>query len=305
MPKLLKLLKLLKQLSRQQPSRLLFATAILSLLILLSNCGSINSSCELRNRSLNDYYQSSGAAEYFLPPLPAWANFNSSANCKRTHITRYLNIPNLRTSFNFSYIAAHQFQYLYNQLWFETQKKLNITENSNSSSHNFISALTAVNLAANSTREEERLFYNVKDNITANNLPFRPPTYSRVNLIWIDPIVNELRKNSTKNKGILERLMKLINSDDSEQGHPVFISLCLFSEEIDKFITDNKLDSADVRIIPQEMFSIFSEKQEVLSGLQLNFDMLFQKSQQLFLYIPNTPNKPKSYYDPQQRTDNH
>ncbi|MBF0297921.1 MAG: hypothetical protein HQK51_04335 [Oligoflexia bacterium] len=212
-----------------------------------------------------DYYLRSGIQEYYLPGLPDWANFSSAGQCRRKHSTYYFDLKKISQSFNFDYKQSVQFQLSFNKYLADyhtkfSMKKLNI-------------------------KDEEIVFYTTKDHITYGNLPFKIPSYKRVNLIWIDETIN----NSTK----LKSLTKLMNSDEIGSGHPVFISLCLFNDEVDSFISGKEFKDTDIRIISHELFSIYNEKFEMLNHFYLNFDLLFNKQeQQLFLYLPSSSKKP-------------
>ncbi|MBF0315950.1 MAG: hypothetical protein HQK50_12680 [Oligoflexia bacterium] len=222
---------------------------------------------DLMQQNVNDYYMGTGTDEYFLPRLPTWANYSTSGVCKKNRQTHYVNLQKLRQSFNLSYSAGIQFQFLFNKLYVENQK-----------------ASSMLSLAKkNAIREEEVTFYNTKDNIASGNLPFRAPTYAQIHLIWIDPAL--------KSAPILADLLAFLQSDQNRVGHPVFISLCLFSDEVDAFIAHNSLNDSDIRVIPQEMFSIFSSQKnsEFNTYFSLKLDAFFQsKTQKLTLFLPKS-----------------
>ena len=125
---------------------------------------------------------------------------------------------------------------------------------------------------------QEKFFFEVISKVQNDLTEFKAPTYKRINLVWIDMLKGDLKK--------IQDLKKLMNSDSMNSGHPVFVSLCMSDDEIENFIEINGFSDMSIRIIPQEMFSIFDENGNMLTHYYLNFNKLFKKEQELYFYLP-------------------
>lgn len=269
--------------------------------MLLYACSGVHHIRGYSEGNISDYYINSGVGQYLLPPLPLWANFSVSGHCRKSHITYYVDLQKLRSSFNYSYADAVQFNYLYNKLRYELERNSENTETSGpnanqssayssktsksnkklaSSSHHH-RAEENVSVVSSSVKEEEIVFYNTKDSISAGTvgMPFKAPVYKVVNLIWIDPAFNSPTQ--------MQKLNKLMSSDMVKEGQPVFVSLCMFGDEIERFISNSSVfKDIDIRVIPQEMFTVFPRRGSMLTNFQLFFDDFFKEDQKLNFFIP-------------------
>ena len=146
------------------------------LLITLSSCTQINMKRVEKSNS-QDHYLRSGIQEYYLSGLPEWANFSSTAQCRRKHSTYYFDLRKISKSFNFDYKQSVQFQLSFNKNLAEYHTKFLMKE------------LTL--------KDEEIVFYTIKDHIkgediyiafnTAHHstqivLPDNPPHY---HWVWV------------------------------------------------------------------------------------------------------------------------
>jgi hypothetical protein len=235
---------------------------ILLLLLFIStlSCSLFSSHThELKKRNLGEYFQNSEVVRYLLPPLPEWANASPSGKCSRTDSINYLKLDDLMTSFSLSYAQAVQFQYMYN---IEAKK---LKEDSSIKYLPF--------------KENEKLFYAVSDRIKANIYMFIPPKFKRVHLIWID---NAVSKNSE-----LKKLKRLMTSSQMGLGHPVFVSLCLSKQQLEKFHAKNNFNDS-VKMISYEFFSPFSTRGRMRSYESLNFAKFLNiRGLKLYLYQSN------------------
>ncbi|MFT6546407.1 MAG: hypothetical protein ACJAT2_003754, partial [Bacteriovoracaceae bacterium] len=236
-------------------------------LLFLLGCSTTDADKQLKRRNLDEYFSGSGVVKYFLSDLPNWANFSQTASCQRTISPRYLNINTLISSYSYKYEEAVQLQYMYNV---EMNKLKKRTE----SEYLPFS-------------DEEKLFFTLSDKIQADIRTFRAPTFKRVNLIWIDPLL--------KNKNGYERLMGLLNGEAMEKGHPVLISLCMNHFEFEDYLSKRGLLNRNIRYIPYEMFSAFSVKGEQEPIFQLHINEFFKNDQRLFLYIPKGSINPSEF----------
>jgi len=206
------------------------------------------------------FYNGAGIVGYFLPEVPEWTMLSESGQCSRNKRIRFIDIPILRRSFSLNYEMAHQMQLMFN---LELGKKL--------------SDVGAPFLAL---KEEESLFYQVLDQISAHFKIFSPPTYKQVNIVWIDLAIN--------NPEVLARLKKLVSGSLLDEGHPVLVSSCLTYKEIEMFASELGLQGRDIRFISYEMLSIFDDENKRNYQLGINLDHLFKKDQKLFFWTPST-----------------
>ena len=135
-----------------------------------------------KRRSLENYFMPGGSVRYFLSELPDWINFSETGKCYRKTRGKFIKMNDFKHSFNLTYKESIQFQYDYNikyQEWIKRSKRKRL-----------------------SLEEEEKLFYQISENIQGGIKIFNPPAYKRVHLIWIDPIL--------QNKAIKKRLKDLM-----------------------------------------------------------------------------------------------
>lgn len=227
------------------------------LLFLIISC-SMPASRLPKRLDTQDYFGGSGVVGYFLPDVPEWAMVSESGQCLRSKRIKFLDIPILRQSFALSYSEAHQMQLMYN---LELEKKIKIE-----------------NIPLLSFKEEEILFYQVLNQISANFQVFKAPTFKIVNVIWVDLALND--------KMIYERLKKLVHSPTFEMGHPVFISSCLSQNQLEKIGQELGVGSADIRYISYEMMSMFDIKNRKIFQFGLDLSQFFNKDQKVILWTP-------------------
>ncbi len=181
-------------------------------------------------QDLDQVYIGSGIEKYYLPDVPDWANFSSEAKCKRNEPIRYINFKDMHASYSFDYEQLIQYQLMLNRRFAEYKKS---------------TGRKTVFL-----KDESFLTFNVHQQILGGGREFIVPKFSRIHLVWID--------EATQNKEALKKLKSLMRSSKMLKGHPVFISMCLSSEELDDFITSNKFSESGVKGISQSMFSPYN-----------------------------------------------
>jgi hypothetical protein len=237
---------------------------IILLTLLLSACTSNETDKQLKRRNLDEYFNSSGVVRYFLSDLPNWANFSQTAACQRSISPRYFNISTLLKSYDYKYEEAIQLQYMFNV------------------EMNKLKQRTKARFLPFS--DEEKLFFTLTDKIQAEIRTFRVPTFKRVNIIWIDPIL--------KSKAQEKRLIKLLKSKVMDSGHPVMISMCLNHAEFEEYLGNKGLLNRNIRYMPHEMFAPYTVKGEKIPLFQLYLKHIFKKDQKLYLYLPTGVSRP-------------
>jgi hypothetical protein len=229
---------------------------ILLFVFFITGCSSNQS---LQSRRLEEYYTSTGVEKYFLSDIPAWANFDQQAGCfKKTNI-RYFDIGALMKSYAMPYTDALQLQGAFNEE---------------------LARLTKVaKLQFSTIKEEESLFYKVQEKIKSNILFFDPPSFKRINLIWLDDIYENEQKKL--------KLKTLLASPDMDIGVPVAVSLCQTREEIEK-----NFPEFNGKMITTELLSIFDSKGDKTPGFRIELEAFFKPDQKLYFYsqkklVPN------------------
>jgi hypothetical protein len=207
-----------------------------------------------KRKKIGEVFSSVGISQYFLGPVPKWANFSTSGSCFIKNPVRYVDLPKLQHSFNLSYQQSIQFQSVYHKL--------------------LRSSTTKAGMHYLSLKEEELLFYNAVEKVESRLDGFMAPTYKKVHIYWIDSIWNW---KATKLRRFLER-------GSNVGGHPVFLSLCHDSVEVEKFLVVKKIDDLNIRVIGNDMFTPFDFKGNRIPGFYLKLDTFFNKKQKLVFY---------------------
>ena len=231
---------------------------LLPLLIFLFSCAHQQENKddgEMKRREMSDYYSGTGIVRYFLPNIPAWANTSHSGKCHRKESIVLLDYEKLRRSYFLNYEQAVQFQLLFNR---DLRRVM--------SAHQ-VNYLTF--------KKEEEIFYETSDRIQSNFKVFKEPKLKTVNIIWIDHALGDVK--------VLKRLNSLFKKKVMDEGHPIFLSMCLRREELIDFVRKNHLPRSG-RYISYEMFSPFQSNNEKSYGHVLEVDQLFGKNYKLYFY---------------------
>ncbi|MCY4524027.1 MAG: hypothetical protein OXB84_04740 [Halobacteriovoraceae bacterium] len=206
-------------------------------------------------RNTLKYFSGSEINRYFLPNLPHWINFSQTARCRRKISIRYLDIMKLRRNFSLNYNQALQFQYMFNKRVEQIKREQNI---------DFIPF-----------EEEEKIFYDISNKIQSGIKIFNRPSFKRVHLVWVDSYFSNPQK-----------LKKILDGSTMVKGHPVLVSLCKGSLEIEDFLTRNNLHNQNIRIMPAEMFSVFDLNGKMTTTVHLHLTSFFDKKQKVYLFLP-------------------
>jgi hypothetical protein len=231
--------------------RILFILLLsMSLAILISSCASISNS-PMQARTVEDYYVTTGVEKYFLTDIPSWANFDQKASCYRTTTIRYFDINALMKSYGLTYNQALQVQASFNEEFTQFRK----------SDKNHRTTL----------KEEELLFYKVSEKVSSKIIFFDPPTFKRVNLIWLDEVLGDPKK--------MKKLKSFLSSGAMETGVAVLVSFCLTREEIETQFPD-----LTPKIITAELFSVYDSLGARTPGFKIDLDQFFKPDQKLYFY---------------------
>ncbi len=223
----------------------------------LISCAQIESNKDFKAVELNEFYQSSGTQRYFLPALPAWANFSESAACLRKNPITFFDLDLLMKEHGLNYNQAIQLQYLFN---ISKQEKMES-----------VKANTLL------PKDDEALFFEALQKIQAGFLPFVRPKFSRVHLIWLDPYVEDSKK--------LTELKKKLKADVFNQGEPFFFSLCLSKKETEDFLERSQLSELTSRFLSSEILSVMNHEGKRFPHYLVEMNALFEANQKLHLYL--------------------
>jgi hypothetical protein len=223
---------------------------LVGMILFLSSC-SFMSTDGLKPRTVEDYYVSTGVEKYFLTDIPAWSNFDQKAECFRNTNIRYFNIDALMKSYNLNYNKALQVQASFNEEAIQFKK---------------INPSHMVTL-----KEEELLFYKVSEKISSKMTFFDPPTFKRINLVWLDEVLGDPAKEN--------KLKYFLNSETMVDGVPVLLSLCLTREEVEK-----RFPQFNTKMITAELFSVFDSSGKKMPGFKIELDQFFNSDQKIYFY---------------------
>lgn len=210
-------------------------------------------------KSINEIYIASGAEQYFLPELPAWANVSEIAECRRMDNIRFLDFTRLNKSYNLDFEKLLQLQLMFNN----NLKKMVI---------NF----DKIDRYSNAKKDEELLFFNSLDKVQGGVKDFLAPDFKQIHLVWIDDFIND--------KTRVARLKNLLASESFSAGFPVFISTCLSYREMERFLVENEMAEQSIKLISSEFLTPFQEDYNLGTHQVIQIGKLFKETQTLFFY---------------------
>ncbi len=222
------------------------------LLFILIGCTTTEE--ELQRRNVGEYFTGSGVVQYFLPDLPGWADTVASLSCHREASVRFFDLNKLRQSFGLDYQQGLQFQ-----LSFNIDRALRSSENSQS------------------LVEEERLFYSVSERVQAGIVPFKMPSFKKINLIVIDLAITDDAKASS--------LKTLLKSSEFLTAYPVFVSLCFSDMKTREFLSKINYDG-EYSILPMSALSPFNKDGQLQSTPMINLKEFFGNDKYIKLIEP-------------------
>lgn len=219
-------------------------------LLLLSSCADVAVQ-GMKPRTVEDYYTPTGVEKYFLTDIPTWANFDQLAKCYRTSNIRYFDIDAIMKSYGLSYNKALQVQASFNEEYAEFKAR----------DVNHVMTL----------KDEESLFHKVSEKVSSKIIFFDPPTFKRINLVWLDEILGDSKKE--------KKLKIFLNSKVMDEGTPVLISLCLTRSEVEK-----RFPEINTKMITAELFSVFDSTGNKTPGFKIELDQFFSSTQKIYFY---------------------
>ncbi len=205
------------------------------------------SSNELKSTTavLDEVYISSGVEQFSLGLLPEWANFSKIGSCHRKSSVRYMNFENIHKSFHLDYSQALHLQHMFN-------RKINAYKLSSG----------AADLLP---KDESYIFHNVYQQVLGGRYDFIVPKFSQVSVVWIDHFLGDLKK-----------LKKIVQRQDVLAGHPILLSDCLSSHELEQLAKKLKIDVLGTKYLSSEMFTIYNRQMEKKSMFIIDLSQILQ-----------------------------
>lgn len=178
---------------------------------------------------LDNVYISSGVEQFFLGDLPHWVNFSQAGQCHRKTNIRFLEFKNLSKSYNLKYDQMIHLQHMFNRKIYayktsSAQKDLPL-------------------------KDEGYVFYNVYQQVIGGSYDFVPPKFQKVSVVWVDPYLKQPK-----------RLAAIFKQDKVLAGHPVLLSHCLTSYELEELAKELKLDDIGVKYLSADMMTVYNKQ---------------------------------------------
>jgi hypothetical protein len=231
---------------------------ILPLFFLFVACAGQSTNGKLQD--LDQVYQGAGVESFYLSDLPEWANFSPFYSCQREEPVRFLHFGQMYKNFSMDYEQLIQFQLMLNR---------------NFASYKFSTGRKTIFL-----KDEAFIHNNVHQQILGGARDFIAPNFKRVHLIWVDPALSHENEK--------QKLKTLMRSKMMEKGHPIFISTCLSSSQLEKAINAMGLGNLGGKFISQSMFSAFGVDMNLKQEYSLHFDHLLP-NKELYFFGPFLP----------------
>jgi len=245
---------------------------ILGLFLLLSAC-STNYIQQDQDRAENAV-QASSLAVYFLPLLPAWANYAALGSCFRNKPVQFIDLAALGKSFNLTYPQLIQFQGIYNELWREDLERYQRQD------------LPAP--------DQEKIFHQVLEKVRSNVGGVDVPEHDRLNILWIDPFLAAAQQEESKIASSMSSALPLssllaaflkVQDEFVAQGHPLLMSTCLDQDALRGWQQKLGLQGEDVRYIDLGHFTPYTPSGRMMAG-EVIHGAAFLPGKKVYLYVP-------------------
>lgn len=210
--------------------------------------------------ALNSIFQ-----QYYLSPSPEWLHYSFEGQCFIQESITYLNYEKLMKSFSFDYLEAVMTQKLLN-------KKMSVMT--------MDSKLGKMLLV-----DQHTILATIIERVRAANYTFLGDNISEVNIIWLDPIWNNLEKS----------MKQLAQKEKFYGGYPLWVSFCHSSHVIEKILNDRYQNIFSGIVLGAESFSIYNESAQRVPYRVLNFEQLVGKEKKLNLFVPQHVSRPKGF----------
>lgn len=206
-------------------------------------------------------YRTSGVEQYFLPELPAWANYSASGKCYKHHSFVYLDLAKLSQNYELSYAQMIELQAQYNE---------RIENYFRSTTIRFLKPV-----------EEASFFSNTLEQVRGGVRHFKLPRVSQVEVIWLEGY------ESAKQVG---ELKKMAFSGRFDEKLPVLFSTCLSRQDMNLWLSENNLDQAGFYLLSAEWLSPYGSEKDLKRGLGIEISKMLEGDVKVNVLVPkNTP----------------
>lgn len=229
-------------------------------LLIIISC----SSGEVR-KDINEVssYQTSGVEQFFLPELPAWANFSGSGHCYKSSSYTYLDFSKLAKSYQLSYEQMSELQAQYND---------RLESYFRSTSVRFLKPM-----------EQASFFSNTLEQVRGGSRLFKLPQVPEVDVIWLDGFVQN---------GKVEELKKMASAGKFEERLPVLFSSCLSRQALNQWLSEQNLDQIGFYLLSGEWLNPYGSDLAMKPGLQVELKRLMNQNIKINVITPDTKLQP-------------
>ncbi len=206
-------------------------------LLLLLSCGSSGIKREIDDQG----YQTSGIEQYFLPEIPAWANYSAAGMCFKSSSFTYFDFKKLIESFQLSYDEMIELQGQYNS---------RVENYYRSTATKFLKPV-----------EQASFFSNTLEQVRGGVRSFKIPRVDAVDIIWLDSFIHD------KKIGDLKLMLK---NGKFDERLPILFSSCFSRGAIAQWITENDLEDAGFYTLGAEWLAPFSVEGKPAPSLRID-----------------------------------
>jgi hypothetical protein len=223
------------------------------LLLSLISC----SSSEVRQRINDAPYRTSGIEQFFLPELPAWANYSSVGRCYKSSSFQYLDFPKVHASYQLSYAEMVELQAQYNERREDYFR---------STAYRFLKPV-----------EESAFFSNTLEQVRGGVRQFKLPKVSQADIVWLEGF--------TQGNKIAD-LRKMAKTGKFDERATVLFSSCLSRQMLNQWVQENGLENVGFYLLSAELLGPYDSKNNFHGGLKLEVSKMINPEVKVNIIVP-------------------
>lgn len=205
-------------------------------------------------------YRTSGVEQFFLPELPAWANFSAPGACFKSSSFQYMDFKRLKESYQLTYTQMIELQAQYNE---------RLENYFRSTALRFLKPV-----------EEASFFANTLEQVRGGVRSLKLPQVNEVEVIWLESFT-------------AEELKKLAKSERFNEKLPILFSSCHSKQSLTQWLMQEQLDEAGFYLISAEWLSPYTAQGEAQAGLKLNLAQLLGEKMKITITTHNNKTTPE------------
>lgn len=190
-------------------------------------------------------YRTSGVEQFFLPELPAWANYSAPGQCLKASSFTYLNFPKLKEVYQLNYVQMVELQAQYNE---------RLENYFRSTAVRFLKPM-----------EEASFFSNTLEQVRGGVRSLKLPPVAQVEVIWLESFT-------------LKEIKALAKSERFNEKLPILFSSCHSKQSLALWIAQSGLEEAGFYTLTAEWLSPYDSAAELKAGLKVELAELFGKN---------------------------